>query len=464
MTMDLTRRQLLQRASVIGAFTALGSAPALAELLRAPRLIPWRNWSGGQNCLPAARLAPKNLDELTQAVRQAPGKIRPVGSAHSFSALVPTDGTLLSLSYFSGLLDHDPTTLQAEFAAGTPMSRMGTPLKDIGQALQNMADIDYQTLAGAISTSTHGTGKHFQSYSAHVCGLQWVTAGGDVLDCDANRHPEVFSAARVSLGALGVATRVRLQNRPAYRLRERQWIAKTEELLEDLDKNTRENQHWEMLVVTHSDYALSIALNETTDPATPPVPADEEGGNEFVTLIEKIDKYASDFPDLRRTMLNNLRHLASFDDRVGDSFDIYANVRTVRFNEMEYSVPAEYGPACLREILKLIQDKDLRTWFPIEYRYVKADDIPLSMFEGRDSCSISVHQHYQMDHHNFFAAIEPIFWKYNGRPHWGKLHTLNAKNLQPLYPRWQEFIQVRQALDPSGKFLNAHLSSILGVS
>jgi FAD-linked oxidoreductase len=464
MTMDLTRRQLLQRASVIGAFTALGSTPAVADLLRAPRLIPWRNWSGGQSCLPAARLAPKNLDELTQVVRQAPGKIRPVGSAHSFSALVPTDGTLLSLSYFTGLLDHDRQTLQAEFAAGTPMSRMGTPLKDIGQALQNMADIDYQTLAGAISTSTHGTGKDFQSYSAHVCGLQLVAANGDVLDCDASRHPEVFSAARVSLGALGVATRVRLQNRPAYRLRERQWIAKTEELLEDLDKNTRENQHWEMLVVTHSDYALSIALNETGDPVTPLVPADEEGGNEFVTLIEKIDKYASDFPDLRRTMLNNLRHLASFDDRVGDSFDIYANVRTVRFNEMEYSVPAEYGPACLREILKLIQDKDLRTWFPIEYRYVKADDIPLSMFEGRDSCSISVHQHYQMDHHNFFAAIEPIFWKYNGRPHWGKLHTLNAKNLQSLYPRWQEFIQVRQALDPSGKFLNAHLSSILGVS
>ncbi|MET0777265.1 MAG: D-arabinono-1,4-lactone oxidase [Pseudomonas mandelii] len=464
MTMDLTRRQLLQRASVIGAFTALGSTSALAEFLRAPRLIPWRNWSGGQSCLPAARLAPKSLDELTQVIRQAPGKVRPVGSAHSFSALVPTDGTLLSLSYFTGLLDHNAQTLQAEFAAGTPMSRMGTPLKDIGQALQNMADIDYQTLAGAIATSTHGTGKNFQSYSAHVCGLQLVNANGEVLDCDSTRHPEVFSAARVSLGALGVVTKVRLQNRPAYRLRERQWIAKTEELLEDLDKNTQENQHWEMLVVTHSDYALSIALNETTDPATPPIAPDEEGGNEFVTLIEKIDKYASDFPDLRRSMLNNLRHLASFDDRVGDSFDIYANVRTVRFNEMEYSVPAEHGPACLREILKLIQDKDLRTWFPIEYRYVKADDIPLSMFEGRDSCSISVHQHYQMDHHNFFAAIEPVFWKYNGRPHWGKLHTLNGKNLQPLYPRWQEFIQVRQELDPSGKFLNAHLSSILGVN
>lgn len=464
MTLDLTRRQLLQRASVVGAFSALASQPALGQLLRAPRLIPWRNWSGAQNCLPAARLAPKNLDELVAVIQQAQGKIRPVGSAHSFSALVPTDGTLLSLSYFSGLLDHDGNTLQAEFGAGTPMSRMGVPLRDIGQALPNMADIDYQTLAGAIATSTHGTGKTFRSYSAQVCAMQLVTARGEVLDCDRQRHPEVFNAARVSLGALGVATKIRLQNRPAYRLREHQWIAKTEELLEELDKHTRENQHWEMLVVTHSDYALSIALNETIDPPTPPISPEEEGGNEFVSLIEKLDKYASDFPDLRRTLLNSLRHLASFEDRVGDSFDIYANVRTVRFNEMEYSVPAEHGPACLREILKLIEDKNLRTWFPIEYRYVKADDIALSMFEGRDSCSISVHQHYQMDHHNFFAAIEPIFWKYNGRPHWGKLHTLNARTLQPLYPRWREFVEVRQALDPHGRFLNAHLASILGVS
>ena len=204
---------------------------------------------------------------------------------------------------------------------------------------------------------------------------------------------------------------------------------------------------------------MSIALNETDDPATPPISPEEEGGNEFVTLIEKIDKYASDFPDLRRTMLNNLRHLASFDDRVGDSFDIYANVRTVRFNEMEYSVPAEHGPACLREILKLIQDKDLRTWFPIEYRYVKADHIPLSMFEGRDSFDLGAQ--LTDGHHNRSPPSNELL-EYNG-PHWGKL-TRQRENLQPLYPRWREFAEVREALDPSGRFLNAHLSSILGVS
>lgn len=464
MATDLSRRQLLQHAAIAGAFTALTSNSALAQLVRAPRLIPWRNWSGGQSCLPLARLAPKDLDELVQVIRQAPGKIRPVGSAHSFSALVPTDDTILSLSYFNGLLDHDSNTLQAEFGAGTPMSRMGPALKEVGQALKNMADIDYQTLAGAISTSTHGTGARFTSYSGFISGLQLVTAQGEVLDCDATHNSEIYTAARVSLGALGITTKVRMQNRTPYRLRERQWVAKTEELLEDVEKNVRENDHWEMLVLTHSDYALSIALNETTDPETPALSPEEASGNEFATIVEKLDKYGSDFPSARRTLLNSLRFVADFEDRVGDSFKIYPNVRTIRFNEMEYSIPAQAGPACLREILKLIDDRNLSTWFPIEYRYVKADDIPLSMFEGRDSCSISVHQHYQMDHHNFFAAVEPIFWKYGGRPHWGKLHSLNARNLQALYPRWREFTRVRDQLDPGGKFLNAHLSSILGVA
>lgn len=464
MGQPFSRRQLLQRASLLGACLALPARSLWADSASAPRPIPWRNWSGAQSCLPLERLAPASLDELVQVIRQAPGKIRPVGSGHSFSALVPTDGTLLSLSHFSGLLAHDGQTLQAEFAGGTPMSQMGAPLQAVGQALVNMADIDYQTLAGAIATSTHGTGIGFGSYSAQVCGLQLVSAAGEVLDCSRERNPELFDAARVSLGALGVVTRVRLQNRAAYRLRERQWLARTEELLEDVENLKRDHQHWEMLVVTHSDYALAVALNETEEPSTPPLPPDEEGGNGFIGLIEGLDKHLSDYPELRRSLLNNMRHLASFEERVGDSHEIFANVRNVRFNEMEYSVPAEHGPACLREILKRIDDGNLRTWFPIEYRYVKADDIPLSMFEGRDSCAISVHQHYAMDHHNFFAAIEPIFWKYQGRPHWGKLHSLGARQLEALYPRWKAFTEVRQALDPRGRFVNAHLAGLFGLA
>ncbi len=458
--MAMNRRELMRQLALLG---VAGMTP-WAAVARSGRIMSWRNWSGAQSCIPAQRAAPADEGELAELIRNCTTEIRPVGSGHSFSALVPTDGSIVSLARISGMIGHDEKSLQAEFYGGTPMSQMGQALKAVGQALPNQADIDYQTLAGALATSTHGTGVNFQSYSSQIVGLRLATADGQLIDCDAQNHPEVFAAAKVSMGALGIITRVRLQNRSAFRLKERMWVAPTEELLEDIDNLTRDNDHWEMQVITNSRYAASIALNETDEPRSEGIEEGPEGGNEYVGWIQKADKYGSDFPAARRALLNLVAKTASFDDRVGDSFEIFANVRDVRFNEMEYSVPAEAGPACLREILKAIDERQLPTWFPIEYRYVKADQIPLSMFEGRDSCAISIHQHHSMDYHGYFAAIEPIFWKYAGRPHWGKLHSLNARHLESLYPRWREFVEVREALDPQGKFLNAHLRSVLGVS
>lgn len=453
--MKLSRRNLLWQLAALG---GAASAPGLASA--APRRMVWRNWSGAQSCIPAQRAAPADEAELAQLIATATDVVRPVGAGHSFSPLVPTEGNIVSLARMSGLIEHDAEALQATFWGGTPMSLMGAPLKALGQALPNQADVDYQTLAGALATATHGTGVNFSSYSSQIRGLRLITANGQLLDCDDQQNAEVFHAAKVSLGALGVISRVRLQNRDAFRLKERMWLAKTEELLEDIPRLTSENRHWEMQVLTHSDYAASITLNETDEPRTPGVENAPEGGNEYVELIGKLDKYGSDLPRFRRALMNLIAKTVSFDDRVGDSFEIYANVRDVRFNEMEYSVPAEHGPACLREILKTIDERQLRTWFPIEYRYVKGDNIPISMFEGRDSCSISVHQHHGMSYHAYFAAIERIFWKYQGRPHWGKLHSLGAAQLKNLYPRWQEFTRVRQQLDPAGRFQNAHLQRL----
>ncbi len=461
--MGMTRRQLIARLSALAALSAGTGLPGLASARR-KRLIPWRNWSGAQQCLPEQRFAPADEQELAEWLAKTLLNVRPVGAGHSFSPVVPTDGAILTLARMQGMIAHDAESQQAEFWGGTAMTTMGPELKAIGQALPNMADIDYQTLAGALATSTHGTGVNFGSYSSNITGMRLITAQGVVIDCDAVNNPEIFSAARVSMGSLGVITRVKLQNRSAFRLHETMSVEKTEDLLENIPSLVADNQHWEMQVVTNSDYAASITLNETDAPITPVEEGASEGGNEFLYWIEKLDKYGSDFPAARHALMNMIAKFASFEERVGESYEIYANVRDVRFNEMEYSVPAEDGPACLREILKLIHEKQLPTWFPIEYRYVKADDIPLSMFEGRDSCSISIHQHYTMSHHEYFSAVEKIFWKYNGRPHWGKLHNLNAQHLSALYPRWKEFTNVRAELDPQGKFLNAHLRSVFGVA
>ncbi len=455
----------MNRRQVLAALAAAGSVAAVPGAAQAaacrPRAVTWRNWSGAQTCMPEARVAPASEEALADLVRSA-RMLRPVGSGHSFSGLVPTDGTLVSLGRLHGLLGVDTATQQAEFGAGTLLSRTGAPLKEHGLALENMPDIDYQTFGGALATSTHGTGIGLGSMSTQVAGLRLVTANGDVLDCDAENNPAIFNAAKVSLGALGVISRYRVQCRDAFRLHERSWIAKTEDLLDDIDNLVANNQHWEMQVVTHSDYAMAVALNETDAPATTDGEEEDEGGNAYVALLQMMYKYGRDHPNARRRIMNLIASQIEFDDRVADSFSIFANVRNVRFNEMEYQVPAEDGPNCLREILAAIHKFNLPTWFPIEYRYVKGDDITLSQFQGRDSASISIHQYFELDYHEYFAAVEPIFWKYGGRPHWGKVHTLNARKLRDLYPHWDDFAAIREELDPQGKFLNGHLRSILG--
>lgn len=458
--MSLSRRDLLKLTGAAGVMGLLGRIGGVAA---ATRPIAWRNWSGAQSSLPAQRFAPASEAELAAWLRNAPAGVRAVGSGHSFSALVPTDGSIVSLARLSGLISHDPATLQAEFWAGTPMSQMGVPLKRVGQGLVNMADIDYQTLAGAIATSTHGTGPRFGSYSSYVTGLRLLTADGGVLDCDAGKHPEVFNAARCSLGALGLVTRVRMQNRKAFRLHSRQWVQDTNELLEQLPELIRKHDHFELNAITHADVSVALAMDETDNPDT--IPKEAGGDGSKVAMLQWIHQRYRHWPGMRASVLNFIvRHLISFPDAVDDSFKVFANVRDQRFNEMEYEVPAEAGAACLREVLAKIRDSKVDTFFPVEFRHVKADDIPLSMFQGRDSCAISVHQFHSMDFHNVFAQVEPIFWRYGGRPHWGKLHSLNARQLQPLYPKWREFLAIREALDPRGKFLNAHLRSLFGIA
>lgn len=458
--MSLHRRELFKLAGSAGLLGLLGRVPGASAATRA---IAWRNWSGAQNCLPAQRFAPASEAELADWLRTARGTVRPVGAGHSFSALVPTDDNIVSLSRLSGLIRHDPATLQAEFWAGTPMSQMGAPLKKVGQGLVNMADIDYQSLAGAIATSTHGTGPRFGSYSSYVTGLRLLTASGESIDCDASRHPEIFNAARCSLGALGLITRVRMQNRKAFRLHSRQWVQDTDELLEQFPELVRKHDHFELNAITHSDVSVALAMDETADTRT--LQKEAGGDGEKVGMLYRMHHEYRNWPRVRAAMLNTIaRYLIDFPDVIDDSWKVFANVRDQRFNEMEYEVPAEAGPACLREILRKFRSSNIDSFFPIEFRYVKGDDIPLSMFQGRDRCAISIHQYYAMDYHGVFAQIEPIFWKYDGRPHWGKLHSLNARLLAPLYPKWKDFLAVREALDPQGRFLNPHLRSLFGLA
>jgi len=453
-----TRRELLAGAVLAGLFSA--SRPAGAQGGSAGDSLPWRNWSGGQLAHPAGRFEPATEDELAAFLKSTSGHIRPVGSGHSFTALVPTDGHLIVIDELAGLLDYDAAALQATFAAGSRLGDMGVPLEDIGQGMINLPDIDRQTLAGATATATHGTGIGFQSLSGYITGMRLITPAGEVLDLDAATNADLFNAARVSLGALGVVTRITMQNRASYRLKQSSWIERTEAVLENFDASAAGHRHFEMFPLTHSDYAIVVATDETSEPINnpPPDPADSGG------LGEAMAGWMHVPPRDRLPLVNALAEQIEPSERIDVSYKVLSNVRNDRFNEMEYSVPLDAGAECLREILRTIIDKEIDVVFPLEYRYVRHDDTWLSMSAGEeDHAAISIHRTASEDYRPYFDLIEPIFWKYGGRPHWGKIHTLGHTELTRLYPRFEDFRKVRQQLDPNGRMLNDHLRKLFGV-
>ena len=455
-----TRREVLHGALATGAALCLPGSRARADtpawLDGGP--LPWRNWSGFQNCRPAQRLGPASESDLLALLRDASGVIRPAGAGHSFSPLVPSDGALVFLDNLAGVVGVDATSLQAEVWAGTRLGQLGPLLDARGQALPNLPDIDYQTLGGAIATSTHGTGGSFGSLSSAVVGLTLATPTGELLECDAQRNAEVFHAARTSLGALGVVTRFRLQNIAAFKLVEKTAWRSLDDVLAKLARERAENRYFEFYAFPHSDTALAIATNET-DAEPYAVGEDDPGGLQLLARLFAVTRW---LPGIGTPLYDAFLRNSGTTERADWSYRVLTHPRTTRFNEMEYTVPIEAGPDCLREILRTIRERDLPICFPIECRSVRRDDVWLSMFYERPGCSISVHQFADLDFRPYFAAIEPIFWKYEGRPHWGKLHTLDAARFAALYPRWREFQALRRALDPSSRLVNAHLAALLG--
>lgn len=453
------RRRLLKAGLAAGAVASLpllpgcGGGPAPDPK---PGDAEWRNWSGSQVSRPKAWLNPRDEAELAAQMRAAPG-IRVTGASHSFSALCATDETLFSLDQLSGLISHDPQTLQATVWAGTRLRDIGRPLWDIGQGLSNQGDVNPQSIGGACGTSTHGTGPTLGSFSSTVRGVRLVTAEGEIIDADPEHDAEVFHAATTSLGALGIVSQFRLQNRSAYKLHEREFAEPLSQVLQKLEAYTRDNRHFEFWPFLESDVAIVKILNETTE-ADKPAPEENLPVTGILNLFAKL---ADTVPGADGPLQRLLTRLHTPVERVGRSYDIFPSERDSRFNEMEYEIPAEKGPECLQEIIATVRKSEVRTLFPLEYRYVAADECWLSPFYQRATCAISVHQHISVDYRPLFELVEPIFWKYDGRPHWGKLHTLDAKRLALLYPRWDDFRRVRERLDPKGKMLNAHLKKIL---
>jgi len=425
-----------------------------------------RNWAGNQTAAPVAIHRPVDEDEIASVVKQAAAQgitVKAAGSGHSFTAAAVTEGRLILLDRFTEVLDVDTDRYRATVQAGITLEALNEALEERGLAMPNLGDIAYQTVTGATSTATHGTGITRPGLAAQIVGMRIVTADGSVVSCSPDDEPEVFHCARVGVGALGVVSTVTLQLVPSFHLHAVNEPMRLDAVLGDLDALVDENDHFEFFWVPHTGWALTKRNNRTTEPLAPRPRLKQWWDqmameNHAFGLVCRIGRAKPEWiPKLARALPASGRQ-----EYVDRSFKVYASPRHVRFYEMEYELPREACAEALTRIRRFVDDEGLMLSFPVEVRFTAPDDIPLSTGYGRPNAYIAVHVFEGTEYDTYFRGVERIADEYGGRPHWGKLHFQSAETLAPRYPEWDRFQAVRRRLDPEGRFANAYTRRIFG--
>ncbi|MFF4954842.1 D-arabinono-1,4-lactone oxidase [Streptomyces chattanoogensis] len=428
---------------------------------------PWRNWAGNVTARPARTVAPASTEELAAAVRAAAEDgltVKAAGTGHSFTAAAATDGLLIRPERLTGVRRVDREAGTVTVAAGTPLKRLNETLAAHGLSLTNMGDIMEQTVSGATSTGTHGTGRDSASIAAQITALELVTADGSVLACSAAENPEVFNVARLGLGALGVITELTFAVEPEFLLTAREEPMPFAEVTGRFDELVAENEHFEFYWFPHTGSCNTKRNNRSQGPAAPP--GRISGWVEDELLSNGVFQVAC---SVGRAVPAAIPGIAKISSRALSArtytdipYKVFTSPRRVRFVEMEYALPREAAVTALGELRALVERSDFRVSFPVEVRTAPADDIPLSTASGRDTVYIAVHMYRGTPHEAYFAAAERIMTAHGGRPHWGKLHTRDAGYLADAYPRFGEFTALRDRLDPGRRFTNGYLRRVLG--
>ena len=432
----------------------------------------WTNWAGTYRCEPAHIESPRSEDELVAIIRAARDhgeRVKVIGSGHSFTDIGCTDGCLIKLDRYNRVLavDRDRLTVTAE--AGITILQLSSALAEVGLAMENMGDVGYQTISGAIATATHGTGERFQNISSQLVGLSIVRGDGSILRCSAESSPDVFKAAQVGLGALGAVSTVTLRCVPAYNIRSVQEPKKVEELLGRFDELCRSNDHFEFFWWPHTEWAQAITNTRTLD--LPSHVQQRRGLGAYVKDVV-LENHAFGMlqraGEIRRSWIPRLARLNAMTmarKEITDRSDrVFANERLVRFAEMEYAVPRDHLIPVVREIRSMIERSGLMISFPIEVRAGAADDIPMSPAYGRPTGYVAVHVYHKFEFEPYFREVEAIMNAHEGRPHWGKLHFQTAQTLRSRYPMWDQFLGVRHRMDPDFVFANTYLERVLGIN
>ncbi|WP_306367949.1 D-arabinono-1,4-lactone oxidase [Nocardiopsis sp. CC223A] len=429
--------------------------------------VLWHTWADTYQARPKRTASPNGAAEVAAAVTSAAAdglRVRMVGSGHSFTDVAVTDGLLLSPTSLTGVRSVDPAAGTATVEAGLPLCDFNDALAAHGVALANMGDIAVQTVAGAVQTGTHGTGRDAGGLASQVVGLEIVLADGSVVECSAEREPELFHAARVGLGAFGVVTALTMAVRPAFLLHAREEPMPLEEVLERLPELRADNDHFEFYWFPHTGNTNTKRNNITDGPAQPLSRFKEWLDDDFLsnTLFEGLNRVCRRFPGTVPAVNRVSSRALSARSYTDVSHKVFTSVRDVRFVEMEYAIPAEHLVDVLREARRIVDAGDHRVSFPVEVRFAPADDVWLSTAYGRDSAYVAVHMYKGTPYEAYFADLEAVFTSVGGRPHWGKMHTRDRSYLETVYPRLGDALAVRDRVDPQRRFGNDYLDRVFG--
>ena len=431
--------------------------------------VDWSNWAGTERARLVSLARVRSEAELVAEVRRAGRRglrVKAIGAGHSFTGAAVTDGVGLDLGALSGVTTTDATRGEVTVRAGTSLRVLGDELDQLGLALPNLGDIDRQSLAGATATGTHGTGLRLPGLAAGIRALRIVLADGSVVDCSETVEPDLFQAARLGLGALGIVTELTVAVVPAFLLHAVEKPESMGELLSHLDDAIEGNDHFEFYWFPHTDRALTKRNNRVAD-GTAPAPLkpwrqrldDDLLSNRVFELTNRVTTRIPRTTKGVNAIAGRALSERQYTDR---SHRVFVSDRRVRFRESEWAFPRQTLREVLLELRDWVDSHDERISFPVECRVAAADDVWLSTAHGRESCYVAVHRYHRQQGDAYFAAFEAIATNHGGRPHWGKIHTRDAAYLQAVYPRFDDFVAVRDRFDPGRRFDNPYLRRVLG--
>ena len=429
----------------------------------------WRNWSGTESATGVEVLRPGSADELAAAVKTAAEqgkKLKAVGSGHSFTGCSVPSQVMIRMDGLSSIVHADKESGRVTVGAGTGLRKLNAGLAAFDLAMANLGDIDKQTISGAISTGTHGTGARLGGLATQVVGLDLVTADGSVLHCSAEENPDVFAAARVSVGALGVISSLTLQTVPAFLLCAQEMPLPLGDVLDGFHEFADGNDHFEFYWFPHTEVALTKRNNRVASGIGASPVSRVRGWIDDELLSNKVFELTNRLSVRQPGLVPRINRIASralsAREYVDASYKVFCSERNVVFRESEYAVPREHVVEVIRRLRDWIDASGSRIPFPIEVRVAAADDIWLSTAHGRDTAYVAIHQYHRLPHDEYFRAFERIVSDYDGRPHWGKLHALTAPDFRARYPYFDDFLAVRDRLDPQRSFENPYTRQVFG--